>query len=98
MSRPGMPQRCAAAAARLLTRTRRAPQGPLLALAPRLAGYCAPGGLLALSGILAAQAPAVQAAYAPFFLKFKTTTSDGGDWALLTAVRRGGVGGEAAGP
>ena len=62
-------------------------QGPLLALAPRLAGYCAPGGLLALSGILAAQAPAVQAAYAPYFGDFALTCNDGG-WALLTAVRR----------
>ncbi|KAK9838119.1 hypothetical protein WJX81_002386 [Elliptochloris bilobata] len=48
-------------------------QGPLLALAPRLAGYSVPGGLLALSGILAAQAPAVQAAYAPYFSGFELT-------------------------
>lgn len=62
-------------------------QGPLLELAPRLAGYCAPGGLLALSGILAAQAPAVQAAYAPYFGCFLLACDDGG-WALLTAVRK----------
>lgn len=62
-------------------------QGPLLELAPRLAGYCAPGGLLALSGILAAQAPAVKAAYAPYFGDFGLTC-DGGGWALLMAVRR----------
>ena len=66
-------------------------QGPLLELAPRLAGYCAPGGLLALSGILATQAPAVQAAYAPYFSDFLLACDDG-DWALLTAVRREGRG------
>ena len=65
-------------------------QGPLLALAPRLAGYCAPGGLLALSGILATQAPAVEAAYGPFFTGFEVTCGDG-CWALLSAVRRQGA-------
>jgi ribosomal protein L11 methyltransferase len=41
--------------------------GPLRELAPTLAGLCAAGGRLALSGILAEQAAAVADAYRPWF-------------------------------
>jgi ribosomal protein L11 methyltransferase len=56
-------------------------------LAPRLAGYCRPGGALALSGILEEQAAQVAAAYSPYFEGFRVVTEE--RWALLTAVRRG---------
>jgi ribosomal protein L11 methyltransferase len=59
--------------------------GPLLDLAPRLAWYCAPGGRLALSGLLATQAPAVMAAYAPHFGDLAVRTQ--GEWALVEGVR-----------
>ncbi|PRW20360.1 ribosomal L11 methyltransferase isoform B [Chlorella sorokiniana] len=61
-------------------------QGPLVALAPRLAGYTKPGGLLGLSGILQEQTPAVLEAYGPFFEGFEVQTED--RWALVTAVRK----------
>ena len=41
--------------------------GPLVELAPRLAELVAPGGALALSGVLEEQAPEVAAAYSPHF-------------------------------
>jgi len=40
--------------------------GPLVELAPRLAGLLAPGGALVLAGLLDEQAPEVIAAYAPW--------------------------------
>lgn len=63
-------------------------QGPLVALAPRLAAYTKPGGLLGLSGILQEQAPAVVEAYSPWFEGFQVAGED--RWALVTAVRRAG--------
>lgn len=63
-------------------------RGPLLELAPRLASYArAPGGRLALSGILLEQVPDVRAAYAAAGFGDFEVTSDGG-WALVTAVRQ----------
>ncbi|KAI7836968.1 hypothetical protein COHA_009152 [Chlorella ohadii] len=61
-------------------------QGPLVALAPRLAAYTKPGGLLGLSGILQEQTPAVLEAYGPYFEGFEVQTED--RWALVTAVRK----------
>ena len=63
-------------------------RGPLIELASRLAGYARPGAVLGLSGVLEEQAPAVMAAYAPWFDSFQVATEE--RWALLTAVRRGG--------
>jgi ribosomal protein L11 methyltransferase len=60
---------------------------PLLDLQPRLAWYCAPGGRLALSGLLATQAPGVMAAYAPHFDGLSVKTE--GEWALVEGVRNG---------
>lgn len=64
-------------------------QGPLVALAPRLAAYTKPGGLLGLSGILQEQVEAVVAAYSPWFRDFRVEGED--RWALVTAVRKADV-------
>lgn len=60
--------------------------GPLVELAGQLAGYCRPGGTLALSGILAEQAESVRAAYTPWFDLNPTTQQ--GDWVRIDGVRR----------
>lgn len=60
--------------------------GPLVELANQLAGYCRPGGTLALSGILAEQAESVRAAYTPWFDLNPTTQQ--GDWVRIDGVRR----------
>lgn len=67
-------------------------QGPLVGLAPRLAAYTRPGGLLGLSGILQEQAPAVVEAYSPWFEGFAVEAED--RWALVTARRRTEGGGQ----
>lgn len=59
---------------------------PLRMLAPALAAHTRPGGWIALSGILAAQAGDVIAAYAPY-ASLQVEGRDG-DWVLL-AGRRG---------
>jgi ribosomal protein L11 methyltransferase len=56
---------------------------PLVLLAPALCARVAPRGRLALSGILAAQADAVAAAYAPWFTLAATEATDG--WVLLSS-------------
>jgi ribosomal protein L11 methyltransferase len=60
--------------------------GPLVALAPRLAGLLAPGGTLVLAGLLDEQAPEVVAAYAPGLRLETWRRLDG--WSCL-AGRRG---------
>lgn len=60
--------------------------GPLVELAGQLAGYCRPGGTLALSGILAEQAESVRAAYTPWFDLNPTTQQ--GDWVRIDGLRR----------
>ena len=60
--------------------------GPLTELAPTLAALLAPGGRLALSGLLEDQAAAVAAAYAAWFDIGVHATRDG--WALLSGCRR----------
>lgn len=60
--------------------------GPLQSLAPTLAGFCRPGGELVLSGILAAQADDVAAAYAPFFTMAPAVQR--GDWIRLSGTRK----------
>jgi ribosomal protein L11 methyltransferase len=62
--------------------------GPLVDLAQRFAAALRPGGLLALSGLLAEQADAVTAAYRPWFHIETITTRDG--WVLLGGRRRTG--------
>jgi ribosomal protein L11 methyltransferase len=59
--------------------------GPLEHLAPAFAARARPGCVLALSGILEAQAEQVEHAYAPFFEGFEYEIRDG--WARLTARR-----------
>jgi ribosomal protein L11 methyltransferase len=54
---------------------------PLCVLAPLLAGCVAPGGQIALSGVLAIQAEQVIAAYAPFIQLTIGATHDG--WVRL---------------
>jgi ribosomal protein L11 methyltransferase len=61
--------------------------GPLVSLAPALAGYCAPGGAVALAGLLDAQAPEVAAAYGPWFDIAPAARRDG--WTMLAGRRRG---------
>lgn len=58
---------------------------PLIMLAPLLAPRVAPGGSIALSGILAEQADAVIAAYAPWFTLGAWRERDG--WVLLAGGR-----------
>jgi ribosomal protein L11 methyltransferase len=59
---------------------------PLRMLAPLLASHTRPGGRIALSGILAAQADEVMAAYAPFFA-MAPAGAEGG-WVCLAGTRR----------
>ncbi|HVP08146.1 MAG TPA: 50S ribosomal protein L11 methyltransferase [Burkholderiales bacterium] len=60
--------------------------GPLIALAPQLAGRTRAGGRIALSGILEAQAGEVLRAYAPDFAVAVHARDDG--WALVAGERR----------
>jgi len=60
--------------------------GPLVALAPVLAARTRPGGRVVLSGILAAQAAEVCAAYAPAFDAGVIDAEEG--WALIGGTRR----------
>ncbi len=62
--------------------------GPLMALAPRLAALARPGARLKLAGILAGQADAVAAAYAPWF-DVNSAPVDA-EWAAVSGVRRSG--------
>lgn len=59
---------------------------PLTVLAPLLATLTAPGGLIALSGILAPQADEVRDAYSPWFDMHTTTAEE--EWVLLAGSRR----------
>jgi ribosomal protein L11 methyltransferase len=59
---------------------------PLRLLAPALAARTRPGGRIALSGVLAAQADEVSAAYAPWFEMQTQAEEDG--WVLLAGRRR----------
>lgn len=59
--------------------------GPLQQLAPTLAGYTAPGGAIALSGILAEQAAAVAQAYIPWFSLPAPVQRD--EWVRIAGVR-----------
>lgn len=61
-------------------------RGPLLSLTGAFAAVTASGGLLALSGILETQAPAVMEAYGEDFESFEIETLDG--WALVTGRRK----------
>ena len=60
--------------------------GPLVSLAPQITSLVAPGGRLALSGILAEQADEVRAAYADAFDLDPTAEKDG--WVRISGVRR----------
>jgi len=60
--------------------------GPLVSLAPQLSGLVRPGGLLALSGILAEQGEDVAAAYAADFELDPIVVRDG--WVRISGRRR----------
>lgn len=60
--------------------------GPLVQLAPRIAGCVRPGGALALSGILREQADEVAAAYTAW-IDWDAPATDG-DWVRLSGQRR----------
>jgi ribosomal protein L11 methyltransferase len=60
--------------------------GPLIELAPLLAGRVRPRGRIALSGLLVEQAGAVADAYQPWFDIVMSGARDG--WGLLTGCRR----------
>jgi len=62
---------------------------PLRMLAPLLASHTRPGGRLALSGILAAQAAEVTRAYTPFF--DMAPAGEDADWVCLSGTRRAGA-------
>jgi ribosomal protein L11 methyltransferase len=59
---------------------------PLIVLAPLLAARTAPGGRIALAGVLDAQADEVAAAYAPWFAMTVPSLQEG--WALLEGVKK----------
>jgi ribosomal protein L11 methyltransferase len=59
---------------------------PLRMLAPLLASHTRPGGRLALSGILRAQANDVMQAYAPFFDLAQAAAE--AEWVCLAGTRR----------
>lgn len=61
--------------------------GPLVALAPILAGLVRPGGQLGLSGIMSSQADMILEAYAPFFDNVKVEKV-AGIWILVTGTRK----------
>lgn len=61
--------------------------GPLVTLAPTLAGLVRPGGYLGLSGIMASQSDMVLEAYATAFDGVKVERELGG-WVLITGRRR----------
>ncbi|CAN5244689.1 50S ribosomal protein L11 methyltransferase [soil metagenome] len=56
------------------------------ALAEQLAARVAPGGCIALSGILAGQEQALLARYAPWFEQLQVAQQD--DWMRITGIRR----------
>ena len=58
---------------------------PLRLLAPAIAARTAPGGRIALAGILSTQADDVATAYAPWFDVDVRRTAD--DWVLLAGRR-----------
>lgn len=60
--------------------------GPLAELAPRFAANVRPGGLLALSGILAGQAPELVERYAAWFDDLVVTSRE--DWVRIDGRRR----------
>jgi len=60
--------------------------GPLVSLAPQLSGLIRPGGLLALSGILAEQGQEVADAYAEAFDLDPIVVRDG--WVRISGRRR----------
>jgi ribosomal protein L11 methyltransferase len=60
--------------------------GPLTVLAPAISAHLAPGGRLALAGILAAQIERIQAAYAPWIEMTVTAERDG--WVRMTGACR----------
>ena len=59
---------------------------PLIVLAPLLAARTAPGGRIALAGVLDSQAEEVAAAYAPWFAMSVPLRQDG--WALLEGLKK----------
>lgn len=60
--------------------------GPLVNLAPQITQLVKPGGLLALSGILAEQAEEVRAAYSDAFALDPTAEKEG--WIRISGIRR----------
>lgn len=62
--------------------------GPLLELRPVITAYCRPGGKLVLSGILAEQIPAIEAAYSKDFTLDPSAVD--GEWARVSGVRHTG--------
>jgi ribosomal protein L11 methyltransferase len=61
--------------------------GPLVALAPTLAGLIKPGGRLGLSGIMESQSNMILEAYQPFFDDVRVEETLGG-WILVTGKRK----------
>ena len=58
----------------------------LSVLAPALAGYCKPNGVIALSGILEAQENQIKAIYQEWFDINNVTRKEG--WVCISGVRR----------
>ena len=59
---------------------------PLIMLAPLLSGFVRPGGRIALSGILSAQADDVNATFQPWFEMSNASGLEG--WVLLTGIKK----------
>lgn len=60
--------------------------GPLMELAPRLAGYLNAGGRIALSGILTEQAETLRNHYSEWFDDLKIVSKD--DWCCISGARK----------
>ncbi len=60
--------------------------GPLIELQDVITGYCKPGGLLVLSGILAEQIPRIEAAYGRDFNLDESVTDQ--EWARVSGQRQ----------
>ncbi|TAN46648.1 MAG: 50S ribosomal protein L11 methyltransferase [Methylococcaceae bacterium] len=58
---------------------------PLVELAPKLAGHCKPGGVIALSGLLSEQVEQVSQAYRPYFRLDPVQYQEG--WALVSGIK-----------
>ncbi|GMH40186.1 hypothetical protein BSKO_08090 [Bryopsis sp. KO-2023] len=61
-------------------------KGPLVELAPRLAKYVKPNGVIVLSGVLTEQIPSILEAYGSEFRDLKTRCQE--EWGVITGIKK----------